>query len=56
MDTAEDLAFARAVAERLGDAEYATLDALRSVIDAEPALLALNADVRQKTWQEAERP
>jgi spore coat polysaccharide biosynthesis protein SpsF len=56
VDTAEDLAFARAVAERLGDAEYATLDALRSVIDAEPALLAMNAEVRQKTWQEAERP
>jgi len=56
VDTAEDLAFARAVADRLGAAEYATLEALRAVIAAEPGLLAINAEVRQKTWQEAERP
>jgi spore coat polysaccharide biosynthesis protein SpsF len=56
VDTAEDLAFVRALAVRLGDVEYATLEGLRAVIDAEPGLLAINADVRQKTWQEAERP
>jgi spore coat polysaccharide biosynthesis protein SpsF (cytidylyltransferase family) len=55
VDTAEDLAFARAVAARLGPrGRPPTLDDLASVVTAEPGLLELNRSVRQKAWQEAE--
>ena len=59
VDTAEDLAFARAVARRLGEDRgpggAVHLEDLRRIITAEPALLELNAGVPQKPWQEAER-
>jgi len=53
VDTAEDLAFVRAIAERLGR-ERASVARLRAIVEAEPELVAINAGVRQKTWQEAE--
>lgn len=55
VDTAADLAFARALAQRLGAVETASIEALGRILAAEPELLELNRDVRQKTWQEAER-
>jgi len=53
VDTAEDLAFVRAIAERLAG-ERASVARLREIVEAEPELVAINAGVRQKTWQEAE--
>ncbi|MEO8229223.1 MAG: spore coat protein [Chloroflexota bacterium] len=55
VDTAEDLAFVRAIAARLGSAiGPPSLARLASIVQAEPDLLALNREVRQKSWQEAE--
>jgi len=55
VDTPEDLAFARAIALRLGPVETCSIDHLRTIITNEPELLALNAGVRQKPWQEAQQ-
>jgi len=56
VDTVEDLAFARAIAERLGPTnDPPTATTLARIVGAEPGLLDLNRDVRQKTWQETER-
>jgi spore coat polysaccharide biosynthesis protein SpsF (cytidylyltransferase family) len=55
VDTPEDLAFAQAVALRLGPVETCSIDQLRTIITSEPELLALNAGVRQKPWQEAQQ-
>lgn len=55
VDTEADLAFARAIAARLGPVETTSLDRLAAIVEAEPALLELNRDVRQRGWQEAER-
>lgn len=55
VDTAEDLAFARAVAQRLDQAGGPpTAPALARIVQAEPALLDINRGVRQKAWQETE--
>jgi spore coat polysaccharide biosynthesis protein SpsF len=54
VDTSEDLAFARAIAVRLGSVRPVSVDELARIVAAEPALLDLNRDVRQKPWQEAE--
>jgi spore coat polysaccharide biosynthesis protein SpsF (cytidylyltransferase family) len=56
VDTAEDLAFARAIAARLGAVETSTIGALKAILDAEPALREINASVRQKPWQEIDQP
>jgi spore coat polysaccharide biosynthesis protein SpsF (cytidylyltransferase family) len=53
VDTPEDLAFARAVADRLGDIERPGLGDLRRVLLANPALVALNAHVEQRPWTHA---
>ena len=54
VDTSEDLAFVRAIAVRLGSVRPVSVDELARIVAAEPALLDLNRDVRQKPWQEAE--
>jgi spore coat polysaccharide biosynthesis protein SpsF (cytidylyltransferase family) len=54
VDTAEDLAFARAIAARLELGERPTVERLRGILLAAPELRAINRDVRQKGWQEAE--
>jgi spore coat polysaccharide biosynthesis protein SpsF len=54
VDTAEDLAFARAIATRLEPGERPTVGRLRGILVAAPELRAINRDVRQKGWQEAE--
>jgi spore coat polysaccharide biosynthesis protein SpsF (cytidylyltransferase family) len=56
VDTAEDLAFARAIAIRLGPGATSTIGLLRAILDAEPELREINAGVRQKSWQETEQP
>jgi spore coat polysaccharide biosynthesis protein SpsF len=55
VDTAEDLAFARAIAARLGPVETCTIEGLGRIIADDPELLSINAGVRQKPWQEAEQ-
>lgn len=54
VDTVEDLAFARAIAERLESGEIPTVERLRDVLERAPELLSINAGVRQKPWQEAQ--
>jgi spore coat polysaccharide biosynthesis protein SpsF len=52
VDTAEDLEFARAIYERLGNVDTFTwLDAV-AAIESEPKLAALNAHIRQKSLKE----
>jgi spore coat polysaccharide biosynthesis protein SpsF len=55
VDAPEDLAFVRAIALRLGPVETCGIDQLRTIIADEPELLAINAGVRQKPWQEAQQ-
>jgi spore coat polysaccharide biosynthesis protein SpsF (cytidylyltransferase family) len=56
VDTADDLAFARAIEERLDPAAGPpSLATLGAILAAEPELLELNRAVRQKDWKEAER-
>lgn len=52
VDTAADLAFARAIADRLGPIEHTSLGELRAILESEPELLAINAGVRQRTARE----
>jgi spore coat polysaccharide biosynthesis protein SpsF len=54
VDTAEDLAFARSLAARLGDGPPVSLGRLEAIIEAEPELLEINAMVAQKPWHEAQ--
>lgn len=54
VDTPEDLAFIRAVAERLGSARTTSYGELREILEREPELLELNRDVVQKHWQESQ--
>jgi spore coat polysaccharide biosynthesis protein SpsF len=54
VDTPEDLAFARALAARIGHAPPVRLAELEAIVAREPGLADLNADVRQKHWQEVE--
>jgi spore coat polysaccharide biosynthesis protein SpsF len=54
VDTPEDLAFARALAARIGHAPPVRLAELEAIAAREPGLADLNADVRQKHWQEVE--
>jgi spore coat polysaccharide biosynthesis protein SpsF (cytidylyltransferase family) len=53
VDTAADLAFARAVAERLGHGPTVRLEELERVLAADPELGRMNATERQKAAQEA---
>jgi spore coat polysaccharide biosynthesis protein SpsF len=53
VDTEADLAFARALAERL-DGPPVELGALEAIIVAEPGLMMLNTDVAQKPWHETQ--
>jgi spore coat polysaccharide biosynthesis protein SpsF len=55
VDTLEDLAFARALADRIGHPPPVRLAELEAIVAREPGLADLNADVRQKHWQEVER-
>jgi len=52
IDTEQDLAFARAIAEHLEAARPTSLAELGAIVAAEPDLLELNRNVRQRTWQE----
>jgi spore coat polysaccharide biosynthesis protein SpsF len=54
VDTPEDLAFARALAARIGHPPPVRLAELEAIVAREPGLADLNADVRQKHWQEVE--
>lgn len=54
VDTDEDLAFARAIAARIGPGPVSMAD-LERILAGEPELLELNQAVRQKPWQEAQR-
>jgi spore coat polysaccharide biosynthesis protein SpsF len=56
VDTADDLAFVRAIAERLGSVRTTSYGELREILEREPELLDLNRDVRQKHWSEAQTP
>jgi spore coat polysaccharide biosynthesis protein SpsF len=52
VDTAEDLAFVREVARRLGPGDGFGWREILALVQREPALAALNAHVRQKTMEE----
>ncbi len=54
VDTAEDLAFARSVAARIGHPPPVRLAELEAIVVADPTLANLNRTVRQKGWQEVE--
>lgn len=54
VDTPDDLAFARALAARIGHPPPVRLVELEAIVAREPALAGLNAGVRQKSWQEVE--
>lgn len=54
VDTPEDLAFARALAARIGHPPPVRLRELEAIVAREPRLADLNAGVRQKHWQEVE--
>ena len=54
VDTPEDLAFARALAARIGHPPPVRLAELEAIVAREPDLADLNAGVRQKHWQEVE--
>ncbi|MFI5291964.1 MAG: cytidylyltransferase domain-containing protein [Candidatus Limnocylindrales bacterium] len=55
VDTVDDLAFARAIAQRIGGHGPTTIAELGAILADEPALTDLNRGVRQKAWQESER-
>lgn len=52
VDTPDDLAFVREVARRLGPGDTFGWEAIRALVDGDPALLAMNAHVRQKAVEE----
>jgi spore coat polysaccharide biosynthesis protein SpsF len=54
VDTPADLAFARAMADRIGHEPPVMLGELESVIRQEPGLVQLNAGVAQKAWREVD--
>jgi spore coat polysaccharide biosynthesis protein SpsF len=54
VDTEADLAFARALAARLGHGPPVTLAELEAIIEGEPELLSLNEGVAQTSWQTAQ--
>lgn len=54
IDTEADLAFARAVAARLGHGPPVSLGELAAIIEDEPGMLELNQDVAQKPWETAQ--
>lgn len=54
VDTADDLAFARALAAALGHGPPVRLGELEAIVAAAPGLRRLNAAVRQRGWQEVE--
>ena len=54
VDTAEDIAFVRAIADRLQPGCIGTIDRLRAILDAEPGLVEINQNVRQKGWREVQ--
>jgi spore coat polysaccharide biosynthesis protein SpsF len=54
VDTADDLAFAQALAARLGHGPPVDLGELESIIGGEPELLEINAAVEQRSWREAQ--
>lgn len=49
VDTAADLAFARALAGRLGHGPPVSIDELERLVDDDPALLELNAGIQQRS-------
>jgi spore coat polysaccharide biosynthesis protein SpsF len=51
VDTRADLAFARALAARLGHGPPVALRELEGILSDEPALLELNAGVPQRSWE-----
>jgi spore coat polysaccharide biosynthesis protein SpsF len=54
VDTEDDLAFARAIAARLGHGPPVHLGELDALIRAEPSLASMNAAVVQKEWQQVD--
>ncbi len=53
VDTEVDLAFARAVAARVGHGPPVDLGELETIVEDEPELLEINAGVAQRPWHEA---
>lgn len=53
VDTEEDLRFIRSLSERVGHRDDVSWQRILNVLEQEPELLALNRDVRQKTFEEA---
>lgn len=54
VDTDADLAFARALAARLGHEPPTSLGELEMIVSDEPAILELNAGVEQRSWRETD--
>jgi spore coat polysaccharide biosynthesis protein SpsF len=54
VDTDADLAFARAIAARLGHEPPVELGEMEALIRAEPTLATINQSVRQKDWRETD--
>ena len=54
IDTPEDLALARALADRVGHGPPILLRELEAAIRSEPELAGINAEVRQKAWREVD--
>ena len=54
VDTADDLAFARELAARLGHGPPVDLAELETIIADEPELLELNVAVEQRSWREVQ--
>jgi spore coat polysaccharide biosynthesis protein SpsF len=53
VDTPSDLAFARAIADRLGHGPPTSLPEIQEIVQSEPWLRTLNSEVRQRDWHEA---
>ena len=54
VDTDQDLALVRAIADRLGHEPPVRLAEIEAIMSGEPALGRLNASVRQKEWNEVD--
>lgn len=56
IDTTEDLELAHEIARRLGHGSPVHLEELEAILEADPALYALNKDVVQVSYREAQKP
>jgi spore coat polysaccharide biosynthesis protein SpsF len=54
VDTREDLIFVRQIFERLSNPRDFTWEDVLAILEVEPGLMAINAEIRQKSMNEAE--